>query len=243
MITTASQSRFHALLFVTIVLLSISFTRTADAASTGSSGVARTKCTSVKQEVVDFKTLETKIRNTNAIGGFAKLRLSSDIKQMLADLKSYQAGESSLTLEQHREQYDLLYMKIVSQVQEKDPELHQQLCNAWDPIWTELQDEKNLKKVTQLQLIEARAMAMMAGVFMPVMNVVIPPANAHEKLTHGEVVKRDLLVVVAAQGILCTAITLYEKITNHDYVATCKSGDKYRVHVSADGRVNVAPHQ
>ena len=134
-------------------------------------------------------------------------------------------------------------MKIVSQVQEKDPGLHQQLCNAWDPIWTELKDANNLKKVSQLHPLEARAMAMMAGVFMPVLNVIIPPANAHEKSSHDEVVKRDLLVVVAAQGILCTAITLYEKISHLDYVATCKSGDKYRVHVSADGRVNVAPHQ
>lgn len=36
---------------------------------------------------------------------------------------------------------------------------------------------------------------------------------------------------------------LLNKITNHDYVATCEGGDKYRVSVSEDGRVNVAPHQ
>jgi len=42
--------------------------------------------------------------------------------------------------------------------------------------------------------------------------------------------------------VVCTAITVYKKITNHDYVATCE-GDKYRVNVSEDGRVNVTPHK
>jgi hypothetical protein len=230
-------------LLVTIALLLISFTITVNAASTGSGSVARTKCTSVEQEVVDFETLEKRIRKTNAIGGFAKLKLSSDTNKMVADLKTYHAGDSPHTLEQHREQYDLLYMKVVSQVQDQDPELYHQLCNAWEPLWAELQDENNLKKASQLNTIEARAIAMITDVFMSIINVVIPAANAEEILSHDEVVKRDLLVVVAAHGVVCTAVTLYQKITNHDYVATCEDGNKYRVNVSADGRVNVAPHK
>jgi hypothetical protein len=78
---------------------------------------------------------------------------------------------------------------------------------------------------------------------MSIINAAISSANAEDTLSHDEVVKRDLLVVVTAQGALCAAVTVYKKITNHDYVATCESGDKYRVHVSADGRVNMAPHE
>jgi len=231
------------LLNTILVFTIISFAITANAASTGSGSVARTKCTSVEQEVVDFETLEKRIRKTNAIGGFAKLKLSGDINKMVADLKTFHAGNSTLALEQHREQYDLLYMKVVSQVQDKDPELFHQLCNAWEPLWAALQDESNLKKVSELDANESNGIAAITDVFMSVINIVISSVNADEILSHDEVIKRDLLVVVVAQGVLCTSVTVYQKITNHDYVATCESGDKYRVNVSDDGRVNVAPHQ
>ncbi len=89
---------------IVLVFTMLSFTMTVNAASS----VARTKCTSVEQEVVDFETLEKRIRKTNAIGVFAKLKLSGDINKMVADLKTYHAGDSPHTLEQHREQYDLL---------------------------------------------------------------------------------------------------------------------------------------
>jgi len=134
-------------------------------------------------------------------------------------------------------------MKVVSQVQDKDPELFNKLCNAWDPLWAELQDEDNLKKVSQVRTMKTGATVAITDVFMSVLNTVILSAHADEILSHDEVVKRDLLVVVAAHGVVCTAVTVYKKITNHDYVATCEGGDKYRVNVSDDGRVKVAPHQ
>ena len=228
------------LLITILVFTMLAFTITANAAS---SSAARSKCSSVDQEIVDFETLEKKIRKTSAIGGLSKLKLSGDINKMVADLKTYHAGDSPHTLEQHREQYDLLYMKVVSQVQDKDPELFNQLCNAWDPIWAELQDEDNLKKISQLREMDTWATVAVTDVFTSVMDAVISSAHADDVLTHDEIVKRDLLVVVVAQGVACTAVTVFEKITNHDYVATCEGGDKYRVNVSEGGRVNVAPHK
>ena len=224
-----------------LVFAILSFSVTVNAASIGSS--VRTKCTSVEQEIVDFEILEKEIRKTKAIGGLSKLKLSGDINKMVADLKTYHAGDSPHTLEQHREQYDLLYMKVMSQVQDKDPELFNKLCNAWDPLWAELQDEDNLKKVSQVRTMKTGATVAITDVFMSVLNTVILSAHADDVLTHDEVVKRDLLVVVAAHGVVCTAVTVYKKITNHDYVATCEGGEKYRVNVSDNGRVNVAPHQ
>ncbi len=226
----------------TILLFTmLSFAITANAANAG--GSVRTKCTSVEQEIVDFEILEAEIRKTSAIGGLTKLKLSGDINKMVDALKTYHAGDSPHTLEQHREQYDLLYMKVMSQVQDKDPELFNKLCNAWDPLWAELQDENNLNKVSQVRVMETGGTVAITDVFMSVINTIIPSANADDVLTHDEVVKRDLLVVVAAHGVVCTAVTVFKKITNHDYVATCEGGEKYRVNVSEDGRVNVAPHK
>ncbi len=50
-------------------------------------------------------------------------------------------------------------MKVVSQVPDKGPELFNKLCNAWDPPWAALQDESNLKKVSQLNTIDTEAIA------------------------------------------------------------------------------------
>jgi len=216
--------------------------------ATNSGSVPRTKCTSVEQEVVDFEILEQRIRKTKAMGGLAKLKLSGDIKKMVADLKTYHGGGSAHTLEQHRQQYDLLYMKVVSQVQDKDPELFNQLCNAWDPLWSALQDESNLKKISQVHTTGSKNIARITKLFMSIIAIVIQSANAEalnaeEKLSHDEIIKRDLLIVVAAHGVICTAIAAYEQISNHDYVATCESGDKYRTHVSDDGRVHLTPQQ
>ena len=245
----SNQNLLNTILVFTI----ISFAITANAANTGSNSVARTKCTSVEQEVVDFEILEQRIRKTKAIGGLAKLRLSGDINKMVADLKTYHAGGSAHTLEQHRQQYDLLYMKVVSQVQDKDPELFNQLCNAWDPLWAALQDESNLKKVSQLHTTGSKVTARIADLFMSIIAAAVQSVsaeaanveetNAEETLSHDEIIKRDLLFVVVAHGVICTAVTAYEQLSNHDYVATCESGDKYRAHVSDDGRVNVTPHQ
>jgi hypothetical protein len=226
------------LLNIILVFTMLSFTTTVNAASS----VARTKCSSVEQEIVDFEILEKEIRKTKAFGAFAKLSLSGDINKMVDDLKKYHAGDSPHTLEQHREQYDLLYMKVVSQVQDKDPELFNKLCNAWDPLWAELQDENNLEKVSRVPVMETETTVAITDVFMSVIDTIIPSASADDVLTHDEVVKKDLLVVVVAQGVACTAVTVFKKITNHDYVATCEGGEKYRVNVSEDGRVNVAPH-
>ena len=226
-------------LFLTILVSTlISFPMMVNAAG---SSTARTKCTSVEDELVDFEVLEQRIRKTSALGGLTKLSLSGDIKKMVADLKKYHAGNNPHTLEQIREQYDLLYMKVVSKVQDKDPELFNQLCNAWDPLWVAMQDENNLKKVSQVRVMETGTTVVITDVFMSVLNTVISSARADEILSHDEIVKRDLLVVVAAHGVVCTAVTVFKKITNHDYVATCEGGKNYRVNVSDDGRVNVAP--
>jgi len=83
------------LLNTILVFTMLSFTMTANAASTGSSNVARTKCTSVEQELVDFEILEQRIRKTNAIGGLAKLRLSGDIEKIRNKLNDIHSQVSS----------------------------------------------------------------------------------------------------------------------------------------------------
>ena len=50
--------------------------------------------------------------------------------------------------------------------------------------------------------------------------------------------RQDLSAVIALQGKPCGEVTSYVMQADNDYVATCKDGNIYRVHVK-DGRVVV----
>jgi hypothetical protein len=112
-------------------------------ASTG----PRTSCEeSVEDEIVDLDFLEKRLRKTKAVGVLTRLRLSGEIKDLLAKLERYHAGNSDLDIDQLNEQFDLLYMKVVSLVQDKDLDLHRQLCNSWTQIWHGLQNPDYFSK-------------------------------------------------------------------------------------------------
>ena len=51
-------------------------------------------------------------------------------------------------------------------------------------------------------------------------------------------VAKDLTAVIALQGLPCGQVVSVTQKGENDYVATCKDGNRYRVHVK-DGRVIV----
>jgi hypothetical protein len=50
--------------------------------------------------------------------------------------------------------------------------------------------------------------------------------------------RQDLTAVIALQGKPCGEVVSYVAQGDNDFVATCKDGNRYRVHVT-DGRVVV----
>ena len=50
--------------------------------------------------------------------------------------------------------------------------------------------------------------------------------------------RQDLTAVIALQGKPCGEVVSYDAKADNDFVATCKDGNRYRVHVK-DGRVVV----
>lgn len=52
-------------------------------------------------------------------------------------------------------------------------------------------------------------------------------------------VLKDLTAVIALQGQPCGQVVTATKQGDNDYIAACKDGSRYRVFVSADGRVVV----
>jgi hypothetical protein len=54
-----------------------------------------------------------------------------------------------------------------------------------------------------------------------------------------EALKRDLTAVIALHGLPCGQVVAVTVRAENDYAAACKDGNKYRVHLNAEGRVVV----
>ena len=95
-------------------------------------------CPKVSREIVDLDVLADGLKNSQAVGLFEKVRLKSAIDELIGRMKAFHGGARNYSLAQLQEQYDVLMMRIASQLQDKDLPLHGQLCNAWDTVWSQL---------------------------------------------------------------------------------------------------------
>ncbi len=66
----------------------------------------------------------------------------------------------------------------------------------------------------------------------------VPSAGADD-----EALKKDLTAVIALQGLPCGAVVAVTVRADNDYAASCTDGNRYRVFLSAAGRVMVEPLQ
>jgi hypothetical protein len=106
----------------------------------GAHAAALQACPKVTQEIVDLDMLAEGLKKSSAVGTFEKLRLKTAIDGLIDRFKAFHGGTRQYTLAELQEQYDLLMMRIATQLQDKDLALHGQLCNAWHAIWSDLQD-------------------------------------------------------------------------------------------------------
>jgi len=58
-----------------------------------------------------------------------------------------------------------------------------------------------------------------------------------------EALKKDLTAVIALQGLPCGDVVAVTVQAENDYAVSCKDAHKYRVHLSAEGRVVVDTRQ
>jgi hypothetical protein len=54
-----------------------------------------------------------------------------------------------------------------------------------------------------------------------------------------EALKKDLTAVIALHGLPCGQVVTVKVLAESDYAASCKDGNKYRVHMNSGGRVVV----
>jgi hypothetical protein len=92
--------------------------------------------------VLNLNELEQRLRDTRAIGLFTKLSLKNQVDDLLAQFKAFHERSSRITLEQLRQRYELLLMKVVSLLQDGDPRLASAVFSSREAIWVVLTDPK-----------------------------------------------------------------------------------------------------
>lgn len=96
---------------------------------------------------LDLVELEQRLRATKAVGVLTKLQIKNQTTKLLDELRGYHNDKSSATAEQLHERYNLLVNKILTLVQDKDPELAHDLVTARENLWNMLADPIQFAKL------------------------------------------------------------------------------------------------
>jgi hypothetical protein len=96
---------------------------------------------------LDLASLETRLKETNAIGVFTKLTLKNQVDALLDQFRGYYEGRIRTTLAQLRQPYDQLLLKVLSLLQDSDPPLARAIAQSREAIWGILSDPNKFKSI------------------------------------------------------------------------------------------------
>lgn len=90
----------------------------------------------------DFDALKTELKQTKAIGLMSKLSLKNQVDDLLGDFRRHHSGKQTPTLVELRRSYDLLMMKVLSLLRDRDQKLASEIVSSREQIWGLLVDPK-----------------------------------------------------------------------------------------------------
>jgi hypothetical protein len=96
---------------------------------------------------LDLSTLELRLKETSAIGVFTKLTLKNQVDELIERFKAFYAGRAKTTLDELRQPYDLLILKVLSLLQDGDPSLAGAIRSSREAIWGILSDPAKFSKL------------------------------------------------------------------------------------------------
>jgi outer membrane biosynthesis protein TonB len=94
--------------------------------------------------------LETRWRETKAIGVFTKLSLKNQVDDLLDRFRAYHKRQGTATLVELRRNYDMLMLKVLALLQDSDPSLARDIVKSRAAIWSILADPR---KFTESKLM------------------------------------------------------------------------------------------
>ena len=89
---------------------------------------------------LDIGSLETRLKDTRAIGLMTKIALKNQVDDLLNQFRGFYAGKVKTTLAELRHAYDLLVLKVLSLLQDSDPALATAIVASREAIWGILSD-------------------------------------------------------------------------------------------------------
>ena len=89
---------------------------------------------------LDLKGLETRLKETSAIGVYTKLTLKNQVDDLLDAFRAYYKGGAQSTLAELRRAFDLLVLKVIALLQDADPPLASAIAGSREAIWGILSD-------------------------------------------------------------------------------------------------------
>lgn len=98
---------------------------------------------------LDLDSLETRLRETDAIGLFTKIALKNQVNDLLDKFRDFYQGRAKTTLAQLRRPYEMLIMKVLALLQDEDPALAHDVLSSREAIWNILSDPKKFASLSQ----------------------------------------------------------------------------------------------
>jgi hypothetical protein len=95
---------------------------------------------------LDLKSLEQRLKDTNAIGVLTKLSLKNQVDDLIEQFQAFHHGHRPPTLAELRRPFDMLLMKVLSVLQDGDPALAREIDASREAIWGVLSDRDKLAK-------------------------------------------------------------------------------------------------
>jgi len=98
-------------------------------------------------EKYDIKALVARLRDTSAIGFFTKLALKNQIDDLMDRFRRLHAREEETPLDRLRDQFNLLFMKVITLLQDGDPALGQEIARGREILWGKLADPREFVRL------------------------------------------------------------------------------------------------
>ena len=95
---------------------------------------------------LDLVALEQRLKSTDAIGVLTKLSLKNQVDDLVARFKSFHEGRRPPTLTELRPSFELLLMKVLSLLQDRDERLARDIDASREALWSVLADREKLAK-------------------------------------------------------------------------------------------------
>jgi hypothetical protein len=96
---------------------------------------------------LDLGSLEQRLKDTKAIGVFTKLSLKNQVDDLLGQLRAFHKGAARTPAAALRQKYDTLIIKVLTLLQDGDPQLASAIASSREALWGILMDPQKFSQI------------------------------------------------------------------------------------------------